>query len=119
MASEAEIRKRDIEILKKLSRGVTPKTVMEWVVDNYNLSHDRAKTVVYQLNSDLHKSLKEITDNAAEYISTTLIGEIEACEEDSDRKNKLRAIELLAKTLKVGEVKESTDLNIHFDFGNE
>lgn len=116
MASEAEIRKRDIEILKKLSRGVTPKTVIAWVEDKYNLSHDRAKTVVYQLNSDLHKSLKEITDNAAEYISSTLIGEIEACEEESDRKNKLRAIELLAKTLKVGDVDNRQNIDIKFVF---
>lgn len=117
MAGEAEIRKRDIEILKRLKKGYTPKTVITWVEDKYGLSPSTSRGVVYQLNSELHKSIKELSDSAAEYITTTLINEIEDCSEEGDRRNKIKAIELLAKTLKVGDVKEAADLNIHFDFG--
>lgn len=119
MATEAEIRKRDIEILKKLKRGYTCSTVIQWVQDTYNLSESHSQKIVYQLNKDLKKSLSELTDEAASYIAATLIGEIEDCNEDNDRKNKLKAIELLAKTLKVTESIDKQNINIKFDFGQD
>lgn len=116
--TQSEIRARDLDIIKRLKKGYSPKTVIDYVVDNYSLSESTAYNVVYKLNGELNKSIKELTDKAADYIVTTLINEIE--ELDGEHKNKLRAIELLAKVTKVYENQPNiTVQNFGFKFNTD
>ena len=43
-----------------------------------------------KLNNAYRKSIKELCDEAAEYIKATLIAEIEECDNAGDKKNKLK-----------------------------
>lgn len=110
---------RDIEIVNKLRKGITPSRVIEWAMDEYNLAQSSATDLVYKLNRTYRKSIKELCDEAAEYIKATLIAEIEECDKAGDKKHKLKAIELLAKTCKVGEADGKLDVNVTFDFNTD
>lgn len=118
-AVHTDTKLRDVEIVNKLRKGITPTRVIDWVVDEYGIAKSSASSLVYKLNNAYRKSIKELCDEAAEYIKATLIAEIEECDNAGDKKNKLKAIELLAKTCKVGESDGKLDVNVTFDFNTD
>lgn len=102
--------------VKMLKSGKTPRTVIEFAVDEYHIAEATAYNEVYEVNAMLNKSLKEISDNAAEYIVNVLIGEIEELEDD--HRSKLKAVELLGKVTKAFDDKPNvTIVNGGFKFG--
>ena len=103
-------------IAKYLKRGRIPAQVIEMVMDEYGLSYDSAYSLVYQVNKEINDSLKELYDNAAEYLTRNLQGVAEEALDDKDRKSALKAYELLAKICKVGSEDGKMDININFGF---
>ena len=72
-AVHTDTKLRDVEIVNKLRKGITPTRVIEWVVDEYGIAKSSAVSLVYKLNNAYRKSIKELCDEAAEYIKATLI----------------------------------------------
>lgn len=115
MASKAECRIRDLEILKMLSKGKTPKTVIDYCQDTYGLAPSSAYNLVYKLNAELNKSVKEIINESAEYIAKTIIGVVEDCADDGDNKTKLQALKQLSELTGADKAKD-TNINVNFGF---
>ena len=67
-AVHTDTKLRDVEIVNKLRKGITPTRVIEWVVDEYGIAKSSASSLVYKLNNPYRKSIKELCDEAAEYI---------------------------------------------------
>jgi hypothetical protein len=60
-----------------------------------------------------------LKEDAAEYIYNTLLSTIDETIDEKDRKNRIRALELLAKVCKVGATDEKTEVHINFGFNFE
>lgn len=115
-STKDELKQRELFIIKKLRKGYSPTYVISKVVEEFGIAETTATSVVYKINAELNKSLQDLSDDAATYIYNVLISTIDDTINDDDRKNRLKALELLSKICKVGEEKTSTDLNIKFSF---
>ena len=114
--SEAEVRERKIFVFNKLKKGWKPKDIIEEVIDKYGLTENYANKFVYDLNKMFNDSLKDISDNAANYCIGTLQGIISDSLEEKDRSNALKAIDILQKITKLTDNTQKVDLDIKFDF---
>ena len=117
--SESEVRERKIFVFNKLKKGWKVKDIVEELIDEYNLSENYANKFAYSCNKEYNESLKEISDNAANYCIGVLQGVISDSLEEKDRSNALKAIDLLQKVTKVGGDNPQQDLNIRFSFNTE
>ena len=117
--SEAEVRERKIFVFNKLKKGYKPKEIIEEVIDEYGLTENYANKFVYNCNKEFNESLKDISDNAANYCIGVLQGVISDSLEEKDRTSALKAIDLLQKVTKVGGDNPQQDLNIRFSFNTE
>lgn len=103
-------------INKHLRRGKLPAQVIELVMEEYDLAYDTSYQLVYAVNKEIKDSLKELSDNAAEYLMNNLQSLAEESLEDKDRKTAIKAYELLAKITKVGQEENKTTINLNFGF---
>jgi hypothetical protein len=103
-------------IAKHLKRGKVPAQVIELVMEEYGLAYDTSYQLVYAVNKQINDSLRELYDNAAEYLTRNLQGLASEAMEDKDRKSALKSYELLAKICKVGADDGKMDININFGF---
>lgn len=103
-------------IAKHLRRGKTPAQVIELVMDEYDLAYDTSYQLVYAVNKEINDSLKELYDNAAEYLLRNLQSLAAEALDDKDRKSALKAYEQLAKICKVGAEDGKMDISINFGF---
>lgn len=94
--------------LRLLKEGKTPKTVIEYGIDNFKLAYTTARKEVYAINAELYKDIEELKKDAANYIVNTLIGDIENLDEKPALK--LKAVDLLCKTLKIYDEKPSVQV---------
>lgn len=117
--SEAEVRERKIFVFNKLKKGWKVKDIVEELIDKYQLSENYANKFAYDCNKIYNESLKDISDNAANYCIGVLQGVISDSLEEKDRTNALKAIDLLQKVTKVGGDNPQQDLNIRFSFNTE
>ena len=117
--SEAEVKERRIFVFNKLKKGYKPKEIIEEVIDKYGLTENYANKFVYNCNKEYNESLKEISDNAANYCIGVLQGVISDSLDEKDRASALKAIDLLQKVTKVGGDNPQQDLNIRFSFNTE
>ena len=117
--SETEVRERKIFVFNKLKKGWKPKEIIEEVIDKYGLTENYANKFVYNCNKEFNESLKDISDNAANFCIGVLQGVISDSLEEKDRTNALKAIDLLQKVTKVGGDDTNKDLNIRFTFNTE
>ena len=117
--SESEVRERKIFVFNKLKKGWKPKDIIEEIIDKYQLSENYANKFVYNCNKEFNESLKDISDNAANYCIGTLQGIISDSLDEKDRSNALKAIDLLQKVTKVGGDNPQQDLNIRFTFNSD
>ena len=108
-----EIRKLIIDQLKK---GKLPKDVIVLTVEKFDVSYSIADKLVYNCNKEIKESLQDFYDEAADYIVSNLQDINQEAREKGDRKNALKALEQLAKIVKVGADDNKIDFNIHFDF---
>lgn len=114
--SEAEVRERKIFVFNKLKKGWKPKEIITEIEDKYGLTENYANKFVYNCNKEFNDSLKDISDNAANYCIGTLQGIISDSLEEKDRSNALKAIDLLQKITKLTDNTQKVDLDIKFDF---
>ena len=117
--SEAEVRERRLFVFNKLKKGWKVKDIVEELIDKYQLSENYANKFAYECNKEYNLSLKDISDDAANYCIGTLQGIISDSLEEKDRSNALKAIDLLQKVTKVGGDNPQQDLNIRFSFNTE
>lgn len=116
MATKDELKQRELEIIKMLRQGHSRKWVAARIEEEYGLAPCTAAEQVNRIGCKLNKSLEALSDDAASYIYDVLVKTIDDTISDDDRRNRIRALELLSKICKVGEEKTSTDLNIKFSF---
>ena len=114
--NEVEVRERKIFVFNKLKKGYKPKEIIEEVIDKYGLTENYANKFVYNCNKEFNDSLKDISDNAANYCIGTLQGIISDSLEEKDRSNALKAIDILQKITKLTDNTQKVDLDIKFDF---
>lgn len=117
MNNEIEVRERKLFVFNKLKKGWKPRDIIEEVVDKYKLSNNYAEKFVYDCNKSYNESLKEISDNAANYCIGTLQGIISDSLDEKDRTSALKAIDILQKITKLTDNTQKVDLDIKFDFG--
>ena len=114
--SEAEVRERKIFVFNKLKKGWKVKDIVEELIDKYQLSENYANKFAYECNKEYNLSLKDISDNAANYCIGTLQGIISDSLDEKDRSNALKAIDILQKITKLTDNTQKVDLDIKFDF---
>lgn len=114
--SEAEVRERKIFVFNKLKKGWKPRDIIEEIIDKYGLTENYANKFVYNCNKEFNESLKDISDNAANFCIGTLQGIISDSLEEKDRSNALKAIDILQKITKLTDNTQKVDLDIKFDF---
>ena len=114
--SEAEVRERKIFVFNKLKKGWKVKDIVEELIDKYQLSENYANKFAYECNKEYNLSLKDISNDAANYCIGTLQGIISDSLEEKDRSNALKAIDILQKITKLTDNTQKVDLDIKFDF---
>ena len=117
--SENEVRERKIFVFNKLKKGWKVKDIVEELIDKYQLSENYANKFAYSCNKEFNESLKDISDNAANFCIGVLQGIVVDSLEEKDRSNALKAIDLLQKVTKVGSEDTNRDLNIRFTFNSD
>ena len=103
-------------IIDQLKKGKLPKEVIVLTVEKFDVSYSIADKLVYNCNKEIKESLQDFYDEAADYIVSNLQDINQEAREKGDRKNALKALEQLAKIVKVGADDNKIDFNIHFDF---
>lgn len=114
--SEAEVRERKIYVFNKLKKGWKVKEIVEELIDKYQLSENYANKFAYSCNKEFNESLKDISDNAANYCIGVLQGIVVDSLEEKDRTSALKAIDILQKITKLTDNTQKVDLDIKFDF---
>ena len=113
--TKATIERRKF-IIDQLKKGKLPKEVIVLTVEKFDVSYSIADKLVYNCNKEIKESLQDFYDEAADYIVSNLQDINQEAREKGDRKNALKALEQLAKIVKVGADDNKIDFNIHFDF---
>ena len=113
--TKATIERRKF-IIDQLKKGKLPKEVIVLTVEKFDVSYSIADKLVYSCNKEIKESLQDFYDEAADYIVSNLQDINQEAREKGDRKNALKALEQLAKIVKVGVDDNKIDFNIHFDF---
>ena len=113
--TKATIERRKF-IIDQLKKGKLPKEVIVLTVEKFGVSYSIADKLVYNCNKEIKESLQYFYDEAADYIVSNLQDINQEAREKGDRKNALKALEQLAKIVKVGSDDNKIDFNIHFDF---
>lgn len=103
-------------IFQHLRKGKLPKEVIQLVVEEYDVCEERAEQLVYGCTKELKDRLKDLADNAAEYLMNNVQSLAAQALEDGDRKTAIKSYELLAKICKVGQEDPRTTVNINFGF---
>ena len=103
-------------IIKKLRKGALPRQVIADVMEEYGLGEDMAEKLVYDCNKAIRRSLQDMYDNAAEYISNNVQAIAEDALDKDDRRSAIEAYKLLAKVLKVGDSDGKQEITINFGF---
>ena len=114
--SQDIVMQRELFVISSLRKGYSRKWVAAKLVEKYGLAESTAKDITNQIGAELNKGLAALKEDAAEYIYNTLLSTIDETIDEKDRKNRIRALELLAKVCKVGSVDNNVDVNVHFDF---
>ena len=103
-------------IYQHLRKGKLPKEVIELVMEEYDLGEDRAEQLVYGCTKELKERLKDLAENAAEYLINNVQSLAAQALDDGDRKTAIKSYELLAKICKVGQEDTKATININFGF---
>lgn len=113
------VMQRELFIIDLLRKGYSRKYVAAKVEENFGLAESTARDITNQIGAKINKGLAGLKEDAAEYIYNTLLSTIDETIDEKDRKNRIRALELLAKVCKVGNTDEKTEVHINFGFNFE
>lgn len=116
MKTQDEVLQRELYVISMLRKGYTRKYTAAKLEEQFGLKSSTARDVVNQIGAELNKGLASLREDAAEYIYNTLLATIDETIDEKDRKNRIRALELLAKVCKVGNTDEKTEVRINFGF---
>ena len=106
------VMQRELFIIDLLRKGYSRKYVAAKVQEQFGLAESTCRDIVNQIGAKINKGLDGLKEDAAQYIYNTLLSTID----EKDRKNRIRALELLAKVCRVGATDEKTDVHINFGF---
>ena len=112
--TKATIERRKF-IIEQLKKGKLPKEVIVLTVEKFDVSYSIADKLVYNCNREIKESLQDFYDEAADYIVSNLQDINQEAREKGDRKNALKALEQLAKIVKVGSDDNKSDVKMHCD----
>ena len=107
---------RELFIIDLLRKGYSRKYVASKVQEKFGLAESTCRDIVNQIGAKINKGLEGLREDAAQYIYNTLLSTIDETIDEKDRKNRIRALELLAKVCRVGATDEKTDVHINFGF---
>ena len=107
---------RELFIIDLLRKGYSRKYVAAKVQEQFGLAESTCRDIVNQIGAKINKGLEGLREDAAQYIYNTLLSTIDETIDEKDRKNRIRALELLAKVCRVGATDEKTDVHINFGF---
>lgn len=110
------VMQRELFIIGLLRKGYSRKYVAAQVEEKYGLAESTARDITNQIGAKINKGLEGLREDAAQYIYNTLLSTIDETIDEKDRKNRIRALELLAKVCKVGATDEKTEVHINFGF---
>ena len=117
MAEVARRTQSERYAIQQYRKGRLPVQVIPEIVEKYGYTESTAFDRAYVAWKRFKESLAHITDNAAEYCLGTLQKIVEDSMECEDRKNALKAIDQIAKILKLTESeRKEIDVNVQFDF---
>ena len=108
--------------IQQYRKGRLPAQVIPEIMEKYEYTESTAYDRAYDAWKRFKQSLAHISDNAAEYCLGTLQKIVEESMNDKDRKNALKALDQIAKIMKLTESeRKEIDVNVQFDFntGNE
>ena len=115
-STKDELKQRELFIIRMLRKGHSRKWISARLEEEYGLAPSTAANQVNEVGAQLNKGLENLSEDAAEYIYSVLQKTIDDTIDDDDRRNRLKALELLAKITQIDKDKPSTDLNIKFTF---
>ena len=110
------VMQRELFIIDLLRKGYSRKYVASKVQEKFGLAESTCRDIVNQIGAKINKGLEGLREDAAQYIYNTLLSTIDETIDEKDRKNRIRALELLAKVCRVGATDEKTDVHINFGF---
>lgn len=102
--------------IQQYRKGRLPAQVIPEIMEKYEYTESTAYDRAYDAWKRFKQSLAHISDNAAEYCLGTLQKIVEESMNDKDRKNALKAIDQIAKILKLTEGDRKVDVNVNFGF---
>lgn len=102
--------------IQQYRKGRLPVQVIPEIMEKYEYTESTAYDRAYDAWKRFKQSLAHISDNAAEYCLGTLQKIVEESMNDKDRKNALKAIDQIAKILKLTEGDRKVDVNVNFGF---
>ena len=108
--------KQELFTFNLLRKGYSRRYVAGKVVETFGLAESTARDITNQIGAKINKGLAGLKEDAAEYIYNTLLSTIDETIDEKDRKNRIRALELLAKVCRVGATDEKTEVHINFGF---
>ena len=117
MAEVARKTQAERYAIQQYRKGRLPVQVIPEIMEKYDYTESTAFDRAYDAWKRFKTSLAHISDNAAEYCLGTLQKIVEDSMECEDRKNALKAIDQIAKILKLTESeRKEIDVNVQFDF---
>ena len=102
--------------IQQYRKGRLPAQVIPEIMEKYEYTESTAYDRAYDAWKRFKQSLAHISDNAAEYCLGTLQKIVEESMNDKDRKNALKALDQIAKILKLTEGDRKVDVNVNFGF---
>lgn len=102
--------------IQQYRKGRLPAQVIPEIMEKYEYTESTAYDRAYDAWKRFKQSLAHISDNAAEYCLGTLQKIVEESMNDKDRKNALKALDQIAKILKLTEGERKVDVNVNFGF---
>ena len=117
MAEVARRTQSERYAIQQYRKGRLPVQVIPEIAEKYGYTESTAFDRAYDAWKRFKQSLAHISDNAAEYCLGTLQKIVEDSMECEDRKNALKAIDQIAKIMKLTEnERKEIDVNVQFDF---
>ena len=117
MAEAARKTQSEKYAIQQYRKGRLPAQIIPEIAEKYGYTESTAFDRAYDAWKRVKESLAQISDNAAEYCLGTLQKIVEESMNDKDRKNALKAIDQIARILKLTESeRKEIDVNVQFDF---
>ena len=117
MAEAARKTQAEKYAIQQYRKGRLPVQVIPEIMEKYEYTESTAFDRAYDAWKRFKQSLAHITDDAASYCLGTLQKIVEESMNDKDRKNALKAIDQIARIMKLTESeRKEIDVNVQFDF---